>query len=74
VVEDNNDLRQFICETVQQQFVIVEAANGKEGLEKAFSEVPDIIISDVMMPVMDGFALTQKLKRTNAPATFLSFF
>lgn len=63
VVEDNADLRQFICETAQQQYQVMEATNGKEGFEKAMAEIPDIIISDVMMPVMDGFTMTQKIKK-----------
>ncbi len=63
VVEDNNDLRNFIAETVQQQYQTIEAANGKEGLEKAIAEVPDIIVSDVMMPLMDGFVMSDKLKK-----------
>ncbi|MES2776404.1 MAG: ATP-binding protein [Bacteroidota bacterium] len=63
IVEDNRDLRNFIKEIVHQYYQVVEAANGKEGLVKAISEVPDIIVSDVMMPEMDGFAMTQKLKK-----------
>jgi len=63
VVEDNADLRQFICETTQQHYQVIEAGNGKEGFEKAMAEIPDIIISDVMMPVMDGFAMVEKIKK-----------
>ncbi|MEO6720389.1 MAG: ATP-binding protein [Ferruginibacter sp.] len=63
IVEDNKDLRVFIKEIVQQYYQVSEAANGKEGLEKAITEVPDIIVSDVMMPVMDGFAMAEKLRK-----------
>ncbi|MEO6454585.1 MAG: ATP-binding protein [Ginsengibacter sp.] len=63
IVEDNKDLRSFIKETVQQYYQVTEAGNGKEGLERAIAEVPDIIVSDVMMPEMDGFAMMQKLKK-----------
>jgi signal transduction histidine kinase/DNA-binding response OmpR family regulator len=63
ITEDNNDLRNFIKETVQQHYQVIEAVNGKEGLEKATKEIPDVIVSDVMMPLMDGFAMTEKLKR-----------
>jgi DNA-binding response OmpR family regulator/anti-sigma regulatory factor (Ser/Thr protein kinase) len=63
VVEDNSDLRQFIIDTVQDKYNVIEAINGQDGYEKAISEIPDIIVSDVMMPVMDGFTLTQKLKK-----------
>lgn len=63
VVEDNADLRLFIKETVQQQYNVVEAMNGEEGWQKAITEIPDVVISDVMMPVMDGFTMTEKLKK-----------
>ena len=63
IVEDNNDLRNFICETVQHLYQVIQAVNGKEGFEKAVIEIPDVIVSDVMMPVMDGFTMAEKLKR-----------
>jgi signal transduction histidine kinase/DNA-binding response OmpR family regulator len=63
VVEDNTDLRQFIRETMEQAFHVIEAPNGKDGFERAVNEVPDIIISDVMMPGIDGFTLTARLKK-----------
>ncbi|MEO7310880.1 MAG: ATP-binding protein [Chitinophagaceae bacterium] len=63
VVEDNDDLRNFIKETVQPFYQVVQAANGSEGLDRAISLIPDIIISDVMMPVMDGFAMTESIKK-----------
>ncbi len=63
ITEDNTDLRNYIKEIVQNEFQVIEAMNGKEGYEKAVQEIPDVIISDVMMPLMDGFALSEKLKR-----------
>jgi DNA-binding response OmpR family regulator len=63
IVEDNADLRAFIEETVSSSYQVEQATNGKEGLEKAIALVPDIIISDVMMPLMDGFTMTEKLKK-----------
>jgi DNA-binding response OmpR family regulator len=63
VVEDNSDLRQFITDTVNEKYNVIEAINGQDGLERAIHEIPDIIVSDVMMPIMDGFTLTQKLKK-----------
>ncbi|MEO6542202.1 MAG: ATP-binding protein [Ferruginibacter sp.] len=63
VVEDNTDLRRFICETVQPYYQVIEAKHGKEGFEKAMEEIPDLIISDVMMPLMDGFAMVEKIKK-----------
>lgn len=65
IVEDNNDLRHFIYETIERNYQVIEAANGKEGYEKAMIEIPDLIISDVMMPVMDGFKMTGELKRNS---------
>ncbi len=62
VVEDNTDLRSYLSENLAGQFTVVEAANGKDGIDKAFEAIPDIIISDVMMPVTDGIELCQKLK------------
>ena len=63
VVEDNADLRQFIHESMQSSFRVIEATNGAEGITKAVELVPDIVVSDVMMPGMDGFAFTEKLKK-----------
>jgi signal transduction histidine kinase/DNA-binding response OmpR family regulator len=63
IVEDNNDMRHFIYETIEEHYQVIEAADGKEGYNKASAEIPDIIISDIMMPVMDGFKMTDKLKK-----------
>ena len=63
IVEDNDDLRHFIFETIEKEFKVIEAGNGKEGFEKATEEIPDLIISDVMMPLMDGFKMTEQLKK-----------
>jgi signal transduction histidine kinase/CheY-like chemotaxis protein/AraC-like DNA-binding protein/ligand-binding sensor domain-containing protein len=62
VVEDNADLRAFIIDSLGTEFLFVEAADGKQGLEAATASVPDLIISDVMMPEMDGVEMTQKIK------------
>lgn len=63
VVEDNKDMLRYILSCVQHRFKTITASNGKKGFEKAISKTPDIVISDVMMPVMDGFELTQKLQQ-----------
>lgn len=63
VVEDNNDMRSFIKENLELKYNVIEAENGKIGLEKAFEHVPDLVVSDVMMPEMDGIQLCSKLKR-----------
>lgn len=62
VVEDNDDLREYLISCVSQQYQIAEARNGRIGIEKAFELIPDLIISDVMMPEKDGFELCQTLK------------
>lgn len=62
VVEDNRELRVHLKNELKSHFKVKEAANGKEGLEKALKFYPDIIISDVMMPEMDGFEMCAKIK------------
>jgi signal transduction histidine kinase/ligand-binding sensor domain-containing protein/DNA-binding response OmpR family regulator len=62
VVEDNKDLRAHICKALKEKYVVIEAGNGSQGLKAAEENIPDLIISDVMMPEMDGLELTQKLK------------
>lgn len=62
VVEDNPDIRQYICKSLCDDYNVVEAADGMEGLETALKENPDIIVTDVMMPVMDGITMLRKLK------------
>ncbi len=62
VVEDNSDLRKFIIGSLGNEFHFLEAADGKQGLEIAFEETPDLIMSDVMMPEMDGITMTGKIK------------
>ena len=62
VVEDNYDVREFIKDALGNDFQIEEATNGEQGVQKAESIIPDLIISDVMMPKMDGNELTRILK------------
>lgn len=64
LVEDNLELRFFLRSIFSSQFRVIEAADGMEGWTKALNFVPDIIISDVMMPEKDGIELTKEL-RTN---------
>ena len=51
---------------MQDEYVVLEAADGKEGLAVALKEVPDLVICDVMMPVMDGLEFTEQLKTNTA--------
>ncbi|HRI22136.1 MAG TPA: ATP-binding protein, partial [Panacibacter sp.] len=62
IVEDNADLQIFISDILKHEFNIVIAGNGREGLQKAISIIPDLIVSDVMMPVMDGVSMTNEIK------------
>lgn len=63
VVEDNTDICTYIAESLHDYFDVHTAANGKEGLEIAREYIPDIIVSDVMMPVMDGIEMCKALKK-----------
>jgi DNA-binding response OmpR family regulator len=63
LVEDNNELRAFIADLLKTEFNVRVAKDGQEGLNAAFNYIPDIIISDVMMPGIDGFELCSILKQ-----------
>ena len=62
IVEDNMELREYIKYELKSLYKVLEATNGKNGLEIARKNKPDIIIADVMMPEMDGFQMTRLLK------------
>ena len=66
VIDDNNDIRQYEHTLLQDDYIVLEAVDGKEGLEIARKEVPDLVICDVMMPVMDGLEFTEQLKTGTA--------
>lgn len=66
VIDDNTDIRQYERTLLQDEYIVLEAADGKEGLAVALKEVPDLVICDVMMPVMDGLELTEQLKTNMA--------
>jgi DNA-binding response OmpR family regulator len=62
IVEDNPDLRSYIANLFANEHQVVEAANGQDGLQKALESPPDLLITDWMMPVMDGLTMCQRLK------------
>jgi DNA-binding response OmpR family regulator len=61
-IEDNEELRKFVVQSLHYQFTIELAANGREGLAKAIELIPDIVVSDVMMPEMSGIELCEAIK------------
>lgn len=63
IIEDNKDVQEYLTICLDKHYQMTYAANGKEGIEKALAEVPDIIISDVMMPEKDGFEVCDTLKK-----------
>lgn len=68
VVEDNSEIRALICQALEPFYTVTEAENGEIAWEIASETIPDLVISDVLMPVMDGLELCQKIKsdyRTN---------
>ncbi len=62
VVEDNKDILEYIVSLLSISFTVLEASNGKQGLDLAKKQLPDLIISDVMMPLMDGQEMTKLIK------------
>ncbi|PTX59700.1 two component regulator with propeller domain [Kordia periserrulae] len=66
IVEDDYDLRKYLFNTLSTEYIVLEAANGAEGLQCAEKEIPDIIVSDVMMPEMDGIEMCKKIKKNKS--------
>lgn len=62
LVEDNKDLREYLKEELSRHFSVEEAADGLAGYEKALQSVPDLMVSDIMMPEMNGIELCRKVK------------
>jgi signal transduction histidine kinase/DNA-binding response OmpR family regulator/streptogramin lyase len=63
LVEDNADMIDFISVTLKSKYNFITADNGEDGLQKAHNLMPEVIISDIMMPVMDGLELCRKIKQ-----------
>ncbi|EHQ30385.1 histidine kinase [Mucilaginibacter paludis DSM 18603] len=62
LVDDNDDFRNYLKESLEKSYTVTEATNGKDGWQKALSGHPDLVVSDVSMPVMDGIELCRKIK------------
>ncbi len=63
IVEDDDDLRQFIRTILEDEYEVYEASNGKEGFEKALELIPDFIVSDIMMPEIDGIEFLENIRK-----------
>jgi len=68
IVEDNEDLRFYLKDNLREEYHIEEATNGKEGWEKVKLLNPDLVVSDIMMPLMDGVELAKRIKRETLTA------
>ena len=62
IVEDNSELRNYLKNELKEEYKVKTANNGKEGLLMAVKFIPDLVISDVMMPIMDGIEMCQEIK------------
>src|SRR5690606_28041370 len=62
LVEDNEDFRFYLKDNLNISYHVIEAANGLEGWQQASAHIPDLIVSDVMMPEMDGMAFCRKIR------------
>lgn len=62
IVDDNEDIRSYLRVLLAGQYYVIEASDGQNGLRLAKESVPDLIVSDVMMPVMDGLTFCSKIK------------
>ena len=64
IVKDEPDIREAMAEAVaQENFIVSTASNGEEGLKKALAEKPDLILLDIVMPIMDGHEVLKKLRQ-----------
>ncbi|TVQ12199.1 MAG: response regulator, partial [Balneolaceae bacterium] len=62
IVEDNTEVRSFIREQLEEEYTVLEAANGVEGIEISQAAIPDLIITDLMMPEMDGYRFCEEIR------------
>ena len=64
IVEDNEDIQKYIAESFSDSFEVITGSNGEEGKQQALNRIPDIIVSDIMMPVMDGLETAEKIRKS----------
>ncbi|MFI1772000.1 hybrid sensor histidine kinase/response regulator transcription factor [Thalassobellus citreus] len=62
IVEDNIEIQNYLKEILIDDYIVLQASNGEEGMARAIDTFPDLIISDIMMPIMDGLEFTKKMK------------
>ena len=63
LVDDNDDLRSYLFNFFQKSYHVITTCDGLEAFEKTISKIPDIIVSDIMMPRMNGFELCEQIKK-----------
>ncbi|MBU2945908.1 hybrid sensor histidine kinase/response regulator transcription factor [Zobellia uliginosa] len=68
IIEDNEDIRNYLTSELSDDYVILQADNGKDGFHLALEHVPDIVISDIMMPMFDGIQVANQLKANELTA------
>ena len=68
IIEDNADMRRYLRDLMKKHYRVLEAENGEEGVKVAVEQVPDLVLSDVMMPVMDGFTCCAELRKRKETA------
>ena len=67
IIDDNQDVRDYVKSLLHDKYTVIEASNGQEGLQQAMKYVPDAIICDVMMPIMDGYTATRRIRGLSRP-------
>lgn len=68
IVEDNEDMRFYLKDNLKAQYQVIEATNGREGWDKIKKQMPDLVVSDIMMPEMNGLELSKKIKKEKETA------
>ena len=68
IIEDNEDIRSYLCSELEDDYTVLQANNGKEGFRMALENIPDIVISDIMMPQSDGIQVSNQLKANELTA------